>query len=98
MNIIFKDYSHITEFIDRNRGNLSEAQMAVAIKIQLDTEFASEIAYEQIMYQAKPNTILGERIIEKYGNLENFLKDLYERSPRLAILFYISLYSKKLNN
>ena len=96
MDIIVKDYSYITEFINRNRGKLTEAQMATVIKTQLDAEFASELTVEEFMVQAKPKTMLGERLIAEYGSLDDFVKDLSARAPKLAALFILALIAEEL--
>ena len=68
MNIIFNDFTHIVEFIAENKGRYSESYIAGIVKHEMETEFASELAIDAVMLQAKPMTILGERLIAYFGN------------------------------
>jgi len=74
MNISFKDYSHISEFIERNRGKISEAQMALLVKARLDAEFASELVADAMLIRAKPKSIIGERLLELHASKEAALE------------------------
>ena len=83
MNICFRDYTHITDFINVNRGKYSEAHMATIVKSMLDAEFASEMAVDHLMWQVKPDTLLGEWLVREFGSFE----DAYVAIPHVALLF-----------
>jgi len=70
MNIFVKNHSQITHLISENKGRLSEAELVSLVNYYADTEFASEIAVEQLMWQAKPKTLLIERAVEGFGGIE----------------------------
>jgi len=70
MNILHNSYAYIAEFINQNKGKYSESYIAAIVKTKLTEEYASESAIDTIMLQAKPMTILGERLIEKLSSLE----------------------------
>ena len=70
MKMIYKDYTPVSRFITENKERYSEEQMAAIVKTVLDAEFASEIIVDHLMWQAKPDTMLGEWLIEEFGNIE----------------------------
>ena len=74
MDIIVKDYTYITEFINRNRGKLSEAELAAIVRNMLDAEFATELLVDTLMMQANPQSIVGRRLIGYYGNVNAALE------------------------
>jgi len=103
MHITFKDYGYIIEFMNNNKGKLSEAQMADVIKAKLDAELASEVVVEQFMFQSKPRLLLGERLIAHFGNKQAALDGIPElinshTLEELEELFGFSVTRNKVNN
>lgn len=85
MDIIFKNHSQISQLISENKGTLSETELAALVNHYADTEFASEIAVEQLMWQAKPKAMLDEWLVQQYGSIEQ----VYENLPQIAELLRV---------